>query len=140
MSRAAKETLNKKQPIIYSDFVNNLLLHPLSGDIARVTNDESIKQSIKNLITFNYGEKLFNPTVGSDVYKSLFEPLDGFVLNDIRDHIVNTITYYETRVNLIDVQVSGMENDENAVAVTIVFSIINTGASASLNLILRRVR
>lgn len=140
MSRADKETIIKKQPIIYSDFVSNLLTHPLSGDIAKVTNEESIKQSIKNLLMINYGEKLFNPIIGSDVFKSLFEPLDGFTLNTIHDNIVDTIKYHETRVELIRVIVSSMENDENSIAVTIVFNIINTGVSTSVNLILGRVR
>jgi len=140
MSRADKETIIKKQPIVYSDFVSNLLTHPISGDIARVTNEESIKQSIKNLLMINYGEKLFNPIIGSDVFKSLFEPLDGFTLNTIHDNIVDTIKFHETRVELINVTVSGIENDENSVAVTIVFNIINTGMSTSINLILGRVR
>ena len=140
MSRAAKETINRKQPIIYSDFVNNLLLHPLSGDIAKVTNAESIKQSIKNLVQINYGEKLFQPTIGCNVYRSLFEPLDGFTLNDIKEGIADTIKFYEPRVVLLNVETSGIENDDNAVSVTIYFSIINTGENATLNLILRRVR
>lgn len=140
MSKAARETINKKQPIIYSDFVNNLLQHPLSGDIAKVTNAESIKQSIKNLIKINYGEKLFNPTVGSDVYKSLFEPIDGFVLNDIKDRISDTIKFHEPRVFLLGVETSSVENDDYSVSVSIYFSIINTGETSTLNLILRRVR
>jgi phage baseplate assembly protein W len=140
MSRADKETIIKKQPIVYSDFVSNLLTHPISGDIARVTNEESIKQSIKNLLMINYGEKLFNPIIGSDVFKSLFEPLDGFTLNTIHDNIVDTIKFHETRVELINVTVSGIENDENSIAVAVFFNIINTGMSTSINLILGRVR
>lgn len=140
MSRAAKETTLTKQPIIYSDFMNNLDLHPLSGDLAKITNAESVKQSIKNLVLTSYGERLFNPTVGSNVYKTLFEPLNGFTLNDMQDHIVNTITFNEPRANLIEVVVSGVPNNDNAVAATIVFSLINTNEVASLNLILRRVR
>jgi phage baseplate assembly protein W len=112
----------------------------LSGDIAKVTNSESIKQSIKNLVQINYGEKLFNPTLGCDVYKSLFEPLDGFTINDIKDNISDTIKFYEQRVVLLNVEASGIENDDNSLSVTIYFSIINTGENATLNLILRRVR
>lgn len=140
MSKAAKETIAKKQPIIYSDFVNNLALHPLSNDIARITNSEAVKQSIKNLVLTNYGEKLFNPEIGSNLSKSLFEPLDGFTLNDMQDHIVNTITFHEPRANLIEVRVSGDPNDENTAVATIVFSLINTNEVTTLNLILRRVR
>jgi phage baseplate assembly protein W len=140
MSKADKQTVISKQPIIYSDFVSDLLQHPISGDIAKVTNEESVKQSIKNLLMINYGEKLFNPIIGSNVFKSLFEPLDGFTLNTIHDSISDTIRNYEPRADLLNVKVSILENDENAAAVTIIFQVINTGVLTSLNLILRRVR
>jgi len=140
MSRAAKETILKQQPSLYSDFLNNLDLHPLSGDIAKITNAEAIKQSIKNLVLTNYGERFFNPTLGSSLNKSLFEPIDGFTLNDMQSSIVNTITFHEPRANLIECVVSASTRDENSAVATIVFSIINTGETASLNLILRRVR
>jgi len=140
MSKADKQTPILKLPIIYSDFLNNLDLHPLSGDVAKIINTESVKQSIKNLVMINYGEKLFNPDIGSNLMKSLFEPLDGFSLNDMQDHIVNTITFHEPRANLIDVRVTASPNNDNAVTATIIFSLINTGETATLNLILRRVR
>jgi phage baseplate assembly protein W len=88
----------------------------------------------------NYGEKLFNPDIGSNLMKSLFEPLDGFSLNDMQDHIVNTITFHEPRANLIDVRVGASGINDNSVTATIVFILINTGETATLNLILRRVR
>jgi len=140
MSLAAKQTIVRKQPIVYSDFASNLLQHPLSGDVARVNNEEAVKQAIKNLLLINYGEKLFKPDLGSDLYKNLFEPMDGFTLNNIRDRISDTIRFFEPRVELIEVQVSGIENDDNSAAVAIIFNIINTGVVTSLNLILRRVR
>lgn len=140
MSRAAKETVLTKQPTLYSDFLNNLDLHPLSGDLAKISNAEAIKQSIKNLVLTNYGERLFNPTLGSSLSKSLFEPIDGFTLNDMQSSIVNTITFHERRANLVECIVSASTRDENSAVATIVFSIINTGETASLNLILRRVR
>lgn len=140
MSRAAKETLVKKQSIVYSDFMGNLERHPNSGDLARVTNAESIKQSLKNLIRMNYGDKLFNPYIGSQVNAMLFDPFDNFTLNDIKQHIWDTVTMFEKRVTLMDVTVTVNANDENQAAATIKFYIINTNEQESLNLILKRVR
>ena len=39
----------------------SILKNPFSKDIASVTNEESIKQSIKNIVLTAPGEKLFNP-------------------------------------------------------------------------------
>ena len=42
-------------------------------DIASVINDNSIKQSIRNLIMTTPGEKLFQPALGSRITELLFE-------------------------------------------------------------------
>lgn len=140
MSRASKQTISQIQKTVYSDFMSNLDTHPLSGDIARVTNVESVKQALKNLILISYGEKPFQPTIGSNVYKSLFEPLDGFTINDIKQHIRDTIDQNEKRVKLLDVQLVLSEINDNAIDATITFYVININQTASLNLILKRVR
>lgn len=140
MSRAAKETLVKKTPIIYSDFMTNFEKHPASGDIVRVTNVESIKQSLKNLLKINRGDKPFQPSFGSDVTKYLFENIDAFALNMIRQSIQDSITQYEKRVQVVKVNVNNSDTNPNEVYVSIYFYIINTGESASLSLILKRVR
>lgn len=147
MSRAAKETISRKQIVYYSDFITSFATHPLSSDIAKVTNAEAIKASLRNLLLMNYGEKFFDSTIGSNVYKTLFDPIDGFVINDIKDHIIHTVEYNEPRVKLIDVVVQAVDvngtgnvNDENAVRATITFYIINTGETAVLDTILKRVR
>ena len=140
MSRADRITPLSKQPEIYSDFLINFDRHPLSGDLAKVSNAESIKQSMRNLLLTNFGERLFNPVIGSNVYESLFEPLDPFTLEDIKTHIKDTLYFHEKRVNVQSVQVTASERDNNTIIATIVFSIINTGVTETLNLVLRRVR
>jgi phage baseplate assembly protein W len=137
MSRASVQTPYRKQPELFSDFLGNLDLHPMSGDLARVVNEESIKQSIKNLILTNFGERLFNPTAGSNVYNTLFQPLDDFTVNDIKNYISETIKFNEPRANLISIDV---KYDDNTLKTAITFSIINTNTTSTLNLILRRVR
>lgn len=128
-----------KQREVYSDFLSNLDTHPFSSDVAKVKNEQAIKQSIRNLLLTNVGERFFRPYLGSNVYKSLFELIDNFVINDIKTHIENTINAYEKRADLISVNVVD-NGDGNSLTATIQFSIINTGDTATLNLILKRVR
>ena len=68
-----------------------------------MVNDNSIKQSVKNLILTAPGEKPFQPDTGSKVYTMLFEPLDAFTADMIRDEIINTINQNEPRVQLTNV-------------------------------------
>lgn len=123
----------------FSDFLNNMDVHPLNKTIGRVLNEDSVRQSLKNLILTNIGERLFQPTIGSDVYKSLFEPNDVITAENISYHISSTIKHNEPRVILLNV-ITTPNQDDYSFNVNIVFSLINNPATINLNLILRRVR
>ena len=128
-----------KQPDIFSDFIDDFSPHPVTGDIARLRNDQSVKQSIKNLVLTGLGERPFQPLVGSTVYTSLFEPDDFILAETIKFNIENTINNNEPRANLIDVSV--IPSDENnSISINIVFSLVNSQTPQILNLLLRRVR
>lgn len=137
-SRADKFTQLKKEEQ-FSDFLNNFSRHPVSGALGKTINEAAVRQSIKNLILTDQGERLFQPNVGSDVRRSLFEPLDRVILNEITEAISSTIKYNEPRAKLIDVLVTGNE-DSNELNVTVLFSLINSNTPISLDVILRRVR
>jgi len=88
----------------FKDLSINLLLNPFTKDVSAVQNDNAIKQSIKNLVLTAPGEKPFQPNIGSRVRQLLFEPLDAFTADTVRDEIINTINQYEPRVQLVNVQ------------------------------------
>lgn len=137
--RADKFTQISKKQEYFSDFLTNFDKHPVNNSLAKVTNEESIKQSVRNLILTNFGERLFEPDIGSGIRAALFEPNDIVTAQSILFHINSTISQNESRVNLLDVSVVP-SIDESAFSVSIVFSIINNTAPITLNLILRRVR
>jgi len=138
-SRSDYATQLKKTPVVYSDFLDDFTPHPATGDIGRITNSQSIKQSIQNLIFTNYGERLFQPTIGSNVNRILFEPNDIIAQQDLQFHITNTLTQNEPRIILLGVTVTpDVQNDY--VYVNIVFSIINSVEVQSVSVYLQRVR
>ena len=55
LSRAFKD--------IKVDFARN----PFTQDVSQVSNDNAIKQSLRNLVMTQPGEKLFQPQIGSGV-------------------------------------------------------------------------
>jgi len=138
-TRADQYTQLKQTPISYSDFFDGFFAHPITGDVSKTTNDASIKQSLKNLIFTDYGERFFQPTIGSFVNRVLFEPNDIIAQTDLKYYITTTITQNEPRINLIGITINP-NIDQNSVAVNIVFSIINTTTIQTINLILQRVR
>lgn len=138
-TRADRYTQLNKIPDLFSDFLTDLTPHPITKDLSRARNDQSVRQSIKNLILTNYGERLFQPQIGSNVMRSLFEPNDILLRDDIEDSIRRTIEFNEPRAQLISVDVLSAP-DQYSISINIVFALINTTEPQSLEVILRRVR
>ena len=139
ITRADKitETLYVQQT--YSDFTNDLTVHPISQQLVILKNADSVKQSLRNLILTNLGEKPFNPLFGSNINKSLFELFDPFFVEDVKRYVTLAVTQYEKRVNLISVDVT-QDARETGVTINIVFSLINTTQPLSISIYVKRVR
>lgn len=123
----------------FSDIDMGFLANPVSKDISRKYDENSIKQSIKNLILTKNFERPFRSDVGSQVMSLLFEPMTPLIRATIKKTISDTINSYEPRVRLLDVSVL-LSPDNNGVYVTIVFSIVNTSTPVSVDLFLERTR
>jgi phage baseplate assembly protein W len=139
MATRADKFTQVNQSEIFSDFLNSFSIHPISGSLAKVTNQNAVRQSVKNLILTNYGERLFQPLVGGDLTRHLFEPMNALTAKNISDSITKTIQYNEPRANLIGVDVRE-STDFNSIIVNVVFSIINTNAPISMDVVVKRVR
>ena len=123
----------------FSDLDFNFTAHPVTGDLARKFDEESIKQAVKNLVLTQNYERPFNSDIGSQIRGLLFEPATPMLSRLLNRAIIDTITNYEPRVNLIDVTVT-VPADTNEVYCTIEFVIVNTTVPISVNLALKRTR
>lgn len=130
MSRSTKQ---------YSDLDLNFIAHPISGDVTRKYDEYAINQSIKNLVLTNHYERPFHPEIGSQITGLLFENWTPMLQSVIRQSIINTITNFEPRVQLIDVVVYD-RSDNNAVDVSITYKIVNTETPVTLDITLNRTR
>jgi phage baseplate assembly protein W len=139
ITRADTLTSTLKKQEYFSDFLTSFAYSPIGNNLGRVVNENSIKQSLKNLIMTNVGERLFQPTIGSNVMGALFEPNSIITLTNIEFYVKNTIKFNEPRVNLLNVSAKNTY-DENQIQIDIVFSLINNPEPISLSLILKRVR
>jgi phage baseplate assembly protein W len=129
----------KRKPEIYSDFHKDMTQSPINFDLARKIDEEAVKESIKNLILTDRGERLFQPDIGSDVRRMLFENIDNSTIELIKDLVRTTIRNYEPRVNLIGVDVL-TSIDSLQVDIVITFNIINRLEPVTFVVTLDRVR
>lgn len=123
----------------YADLDLDFGANPVTGDVNKKIGDRAIITAIKNLILLNYFEKPFNPSIGSNVRRLLFEPLDSGTGSLLEKEITLTINNYEPRVKLRNVYVQ--TNDDNqGYDVTIEFFIVNRIEPITVSLFLERIR
>lgn len=130
--------VTKKQEL-YADFLMNLDENPVSFDLARKTNEESVKQSIKNLLLTDKGERPYQPNLGCNIRQLLFDTITPDTIIVMRELIQETLDAYETRATIIGVDVTS-SIDDNAVNIAVVFSVINSSEPVTLVTSLTRVR
>ena len=82
------------------------------------------------------GEKLFQPQIGSGVRQLLFEPMDGFTADAIRDDILNTVGQHEPRITINNLAVVE-QYDANQFNVTIDYNIEGQQLVETLSFVLK---
>ena len=140
MARADKFSLEQKKTEIYSDFLNSFEQNPLTGALARVTNEDSVKQSLRNIVLTNVGERFYDSNKGSKIKQPLFELYDPSTVEIIRIQLGEAIAAYEPRAIIQDIRLQE-DLERNGYYVTLIFSIINIpDQTFSLDLSIQRVR
>ena len=146
ITRADTLTATQKKLEYYSDFLDNFDRSPIGNELGRAVNEKSINQSIRNLLFTDYGERMFQPTIGCDLRKSLFELKTPENSDYLIFTIKNTLTQYETRINVIDVYIDDGFNhyskntSENEISISITYALINKPDPITITLLLKRAR
>ena len=123
-TRADHISKRRKIKEFYADFNINMDFDKNTGSLIRLTNANAIKESIKNLVLTEVGERFYHPEVGSIIHSSLFGVVDELTSNRIKDTITMTIQTIEPRAQTVNVTVHPMPK-ENAYVVNISFTVIN---------------
>ena len=63
----------KKSVKIYKDLNLDFQQNTATKDIQKIEDVESVKRSVRNLVSLNYYEKPFHPEIGSNIRGLLFE-------------------------------------------------------------------
>lgn len=135
---AIKTPENQKQTL-YADFHMDFFQNPVSLDLARNTNEEAVKQSIRNLLLTDKGERPYQPELGSNIRKLLFDNMTAETVILAKELVSETIKNYEPRANLVGVDIIA-GYDANSIKIVVVFNVINSQEDITLVTTLARVR
>lgn len=138
MSRADRFTPTNDDEI-YSDFLTNLNPHPVSGMLLRVVNENAVTRSIRNLIKTDQGERPYQPSIGSNIRKILFEHVNQVNAQLLTSIINETIEAHEPRAKVLKIDVIPFE-EENKYTINIIYMLVNKQTPISIDIVLTRVR
>ena len=123
----------------WQDLDLNFAIHPVRKDINKHKGELAVINSIKNLISTNHYEVPFQPELGCNVRKLLFEPLDMVTSTLIEREIIETINNFEPRASVSKVVVKP-DFDNNGFNVELLFQIVNRTDPVAIKFFLERVR
>jgi phage baseplate assembly protein W len=126
-------------PQRYKDLDLSFTAHPIKKDVNTFVDDTAIINSIKNLLLTNHYERPFNPDLGSNVRKLLFENIDAVTAIMIEREITQTIANFEPRVSVIGTTVIP-DYTNNGFNIQLYFNIINRTEPITINFFLERIR
>lgn len=123
----------------YSDLNLDFLPHPTTKDVVRLTGEDAIKRSVRNLILTNYYDRPFRSYIGSNVKKLLFDNPTAMTANYLIDAIKSVLTSFEPRISIMELKVT-LSEDNNGFDVRLTYMILNRNQPVTINLFLERIR
>ena len=123
----ASQQNEKRSSRIYRDLNLNFNAHPITGDVASITDVNAIKRSIRNLLLTNHYDRPFHPEIGSNISQLLFENFGIITGTMLSKEIEDMITNYEPRAVVETVETFPVP-DTNTYDVRIYFYVENMPA------------
>lgn len=132
-------TIDIKSQRIFKDLDLKFTKHPIRKDVNTHVNEYAIINSIKNLVLTNHYERPFQPEIGSNVRRLLFENVDAVIAARIEREITEVIGNFEPRAQVSKV-IAVPSPDDNTYKITLEFYIINSTNPITINFFLERIR
>jgi len=132
-SKIVASTTRQYKDIDLLFHVNNV------GNIYKKVDAAAVKQSVKNIITTEFGEKPFNPDFGAGLSTELFELFTPNTVYDLDLKIRSAINIWEPRAKVEDIRIREL-TEQNALYITLRFKVVNVEELVTLNVTLSRLR
>ncbi len=97
----------------FRDFSLTFEKNAVTNDVLSLKNEAAIKESVKNIVLYNFYEKPFDPFFGGNVIGLLFENASPNIRADIQERIATAINIHEPRVVHVETLVKWTEDRNN---------------------------
>ena len=130
---------SKRSTRIYKDLDLNFTRNPVTNDILRIEDVDTVKRSVRNLVQTNFYERPFHPELGCGIRGLLFENYSPIIGIFLKRKIAEVINRYEPRVSLVNVTLDD-DPDRNRLKVSLYFYVQNIPDQVVVETFLQRLR
>jgi uncharacterized protein len=94
--------------------------------------EESIKESVIIILGTKRGERVMRPDFGCGINNFVFESISSLVLGQIKSSVLEALTRYEPRINIINIAITTEKIDNGFLNINITYNVISTNNQFNL--------
>lgn len=101
---------------------------PGGAEVATVSEVEDVHQSLAILLASRHGERPMQDSFGCNLDTLLFEEIDQALINQITTLIHDAVLRHETRIELLDVDVSPDPSEAGVLRIQLDYAVLGTNS------------
>ena len=94
---------SKRATRIYKDLDLDFGRNTVTNDVNKLTDVESVKRSVRNLINTNHFERPFHPEIGGNIRALLFELMTPLTALNLQRKVEEVLNNFEPRANVTQI-------------------------------------
>jgi uncharacterized protein len=114
-------------PIETNEFIGAGVAFPMrldsAGNVALVTNQREIEESIHLILGTAKGERPMRPEFGCGVHDYVFAEADGSTAGLIAQEVKSSLRRWEPRIDIVAVDVSLADDESNCLMIDVCYSV-----------------
>ena len=130
---------SKRATRIYKDLDLDFGRNTVTNDVNKLTDVESVKRSVRNLINTNHFERPFHPEIGGNVRALLFENMTPLTALNLQRKIEEVLNNFEPRAKITQI-LADPDIDRNGYRLEIKFYVIGIQNPIVVETFLERLR
>ena len=123
----------------YKDLDFTFKQNPNTNDVGIKRNNESVKQSILNILNTNHGERPFNWNFGANLRSYLFENMTQITAAQMSTSINTALANWEPRVEILNTNIQALAS-ENEVNITVTGRVLSSNEILDVSTTIERLR
>ena len=130
---------SKRATRIYKDLDLDFGRNTVTNDVNKLTDVESVKRSVRNLINTNHFERPFHPEIGGNIRALLFELMTPLTALNLQRKVEEVLKNFEPRANVTQI-LADPDIERNGYRLEIKFYVIGIQNPIVVETFLERLR